>query len=99
MSQMKQTGIKGVKGLMGRMSPVGKTSLIGLIIGLIGLIGLIVVPASAEAGIKPPPSNLGLVGYWSFDDCRSTRSTDMSGSGNTGSLTNFALSGSTSNLV
>jgi len=71
---------------------------IGLI-GLMGLIGLIVVPASAEAGIKPPPSNLGLVGYWSMNDCRFTSSTDSSGSGNTGSLTNFALSGSTSNWV
>ena len=84
---------------MGRMSPVGKTSLIGLIIGLIGLIGLIVVPASAEAGIKPPPSNLGLVGYWSFDDCRSAKATDFSGSGNTGTLSGFSYTGSTSNWV
>src|SRR3989338_7022784 len=79
-------------GLIGPIRPIGR-------IGLICLIGLIAVPASAEAGIKPPPSNLGLVGYWSMDDCRSTKATDFSGSGNTGSLTNFALSTSTSNWV
>ena len=79
-------------GLIGPIRPIGR-------IGLVCLIGLIAVPASAEAGIKPPPSNLGLVGYWSMDDCRSTKATDFSGSGNTGSLTNFALSTSTSNWV
>src|SRR3990167_10576247 len=79
-------------GLIGPIRPIGR-------IGLICLIGLIAVPASAEAGIKPPPSNLGLVGYWSMDDCRSTKATDFSGSGNTGSLTNFALATSTSNWV
>ena len=61
--------------------------------------GALLLASPAEAGIKPPPSNLGLVGYWSMDDCRSAKATDFSGSGNTGSLTNFALSTSTSNWV
>jgi hypothetical protein len=42
-------------------------------------------------------NNNGLVGYWSFDDCRKDKATDSSGYGNTGTLTNFALSGATSN--
>src|SRR3989344_829112 len=60
----------------------------------------LLLPApAAHAGIKPPPSNLGLVGYWSMDDCRSTKATDFSGSGNTGSLSGFSYTGSTSNWV
>ena len=66
---------------------------------LAGAIFFLSLTGQAHAGIKPPPSNLGLVGYWSFEDCRGATSTDMSGSGNTGSLTNFALSTSTSNWV
>ena len=45
------------------------------------------------------PNNTGLVGYWSFDDCRRDKASDSSGYGNTGTLTNFALSGSTSNYI
>lgn len=44
-------------------------------------------------------SRNGLVGYWNLDDGTSTKATDFSGNGNTGTLTNFALSGSTSNWV
>lgn len=44
-----------------------------------------------EAGNTPsslskPPNNLGLVGYWSFNDATSTVATDFSGNGNTGSV-------------
>jgi hypothetical protein len=43
------------------------------------------------------PSNLGLLGYWSMEDGRGDKVTDFSGRGNTGTLTNFALSTTTSN--
>ncbi len=45
--------------------------------------------ASADTLIKPT-NNLGLVGYWSFDEGTSTKAHDGSGSGNTGTLTNMA---------
>ncbi len=55
---------------------------------------------NADASALPkPPNNLGLVGYWSLNDCSASKATDFSGNGNTGTLTNFALSGSTSNWV
>lgn len=42
----------------------------------------------AEAGILfSTPNNLGLVGYWAFNDGAGTSATDSSGSGNTGTLT------------
>lgn len=37
------------------------------------------------------PNNLGLVGYWSFEDATSTLATDVSGSGNAGALINGPL--------
>ena len=39
------------------------------------------------ATLAKPPNNLGLVGYWSFDEGTSTRATDFSGNGNHGTLT------------
>lgn len=36
-----------------------------------------------------PSNNLGLVGYWSFEDASGTQVTDGSGNGNTGTLTNM----------
>ena len=36
-----------------------------------------------------PPNNLGLVGYWSFNDATSTIATDNSGNRNHGTLTNM----------
>jgi len=57
---------------------------------------------------KPPPGcsidyghpiMRGLVGYWMFNEKSGTRLTDYSGYGNHGTLTNFALSGATSNWV
>ncbi len=38
--------------------------------------------------LSRPPNNLGLVGYWSFDDGTGTNATDFSGNGNTGTLIN-----------
>ncbi len=55
--------------------------------------------SSAHAGIAQPPTTRGLVGYWSMEDCKLTKATDNSGQGNTGTLTNFALTGATSNWV
>ena len=63
-------------------------------VGLIGLIGLIAVFAvgakTADASaLRKAPNNLGLVGYWSFEDATGTIATDFSGNGNTGTLTNM----------
>lgn len=41
-------------------------------------------------GLTKPSNNLGLVGYWSFNEATSTIATDLSGSGNHGTLQNFA---------
>jgi hypothetical protein len=44
---------------------------------------------SADAAvIIRPPNNLGLVGYWSFDEGRGTHASDMSGNENDGTLLN-----------
>lgn len=51
--------------------------------------GIVVVSYSRPA-ISKPPNNLGLMGYWSFDEATSTKATDFSGNGNTGTLTNIA---------
>ena len=47
-------------------------------------------PIAQASVLSKPTNNLGLVGYWSFDDGTSTKATDFSGSGNAGTLTNFA---------
>ncbi len=65
----------------------------------ISLVVSFFVAPSAHAGISRPPNNLGLVGYWSMEDCHGLKATDSSGRGNTGTLTNFALSGTSSNWV
>ncbi len=54
--------------------------------------------ASASA-LHKTPNNLGLAGAWSFEEGNGTTATDGSGRGNTGTLSGFALSGSTSNWV
>ncbi len=43
------------------------------------------------ATLSKPANNLGLVGYWSFNDATSTQATDFSGRGNTGTLTNMSV--------
>ena len=45
------------------------------------------------ATIIRPPNNLGLVGYWSFDEGRGTQASDLSGNGNDGTLTGNPLWG------
>ncbi len=42
-----------------------------------------------SATLRKPPNNLGLVGYWSFNDATSTSATDFSGRGNIGTLINM----------
>lgn len=58
---------------------------------LFGCLIFVFVPIfSAEAStLNKPGNNLGLVGYWAFEDGTSTRATDFSGRGNHGTLTNF----------
>ena len=41
----------------------------------------------SAATITLPPNNLGLVGYWTFDDASGDTATDSSGNNNTGTLT------------
>lgn len=41
-----------------------------------------------RTALSKPPNNLGLVGYWSFDDGAGTIATDFSGNGNHGTLVN-----------
>ncbi len=54
--------------------------------------GFFLVPTITKAGqITLPPNNLGLVGYWSFEDATGTVATDFSGNGNVGALTNGPL--------
>ena len=79
----------------------GESSLGGLtLIGLLVTVSFFAfaVP-TAQAVVGKPPNNLGLVGYWSMDECRGNIALDSSGNSNRGTLTNFALSGSTSNWV
>ncbi len=48
---------------------------------------IFVLPAAASAAtISKAPNNLGLVGYWSFDEGTSTAVADRSGNGNKGTL-------------
>lgn len=61
-----------------------------LVVVLLGLCAVLAFPATSEAAvIRRAPNNLGLVGYWSFDDARGSTATDFSGSSNDGTLTNM----------
>ncbi|MCF7865652.1 MAG: LamG domain-containing protein [Candidatus Pacebacteria bacterium] len=54
-------------------------------------VGVLFFPQTADAAtLVKPANNLGLVGYWSMNDATSTKATDFSGNGNTGTLTNMA---------
>jgi len=46
------------------------------------------LPSANAALISKPPTNLGLVGYWSMNEGTGTRAGDLSGKGNNGILTN-----------
>lgn len=48
-------------------------------------------PKVEGATILKPANNLGLVGYWSFNEGTSTVATDFSGRGNTGTLNTFSV--------
>lgn len=47
---------------------------------------LILPTSSSAATIAKPPNNLGLVGYWSFNEGTSTKAGDFSGNNNNGTL-------------
>jgi Concanavalin A-like lectin/glucanases superfamily len=57
---------------------------------LVFAITFLIAPAAHAATITRTTNNLGLVGYWSFDEGTSTKATDFSGRGNTGTLTSMA---------
>jgi len=49
-------------------------------------------PTQANAAtLSKPANNLGLVGYWSFNEGTSTTATDFSGNTNTGSIINMDI--------
>jgi hypothetical protein len=56
---------------------------------LLGAACVSMVPEATAAGLVRTSNNLGLVGYWSFDDATGTKATDFSGRGNTGTLTSM----------
>jgi hypothetical protein len=49
-----------------------------------------IIPPAHAATLTKPANNLGLVGYWSFNEATGTIAHDFSGSGNNGTLTNGA---------
>ncbi len=58
---------------------------------LIFLLSFFFVLSDVDAAtIVKPANNLGLVGYWSFNDATSTQATDFSGRGNIGTLNTFS---------
>ena len=60
-----------------------------IILALIIPYFLFLIPEGADAaGLKKPPTNLGLVGYWSMNEGTGSYAGDSSGNKNTGTLTN-----------
>jgi len=60
-----------------------------IILALIIPYFLFLIPEGADAaGLKKPPTNLGLVGYWSMNEGSGSFAGDSSGNKNTGTLTN-----------
>jgi hypothetical protein len=61
-----------------------------ILTSILFLLVLALIPASRAqaATIQMPGNNLGLVGYWSFNEGTGTVATDFSGNGNTGTLVN-----------
>lgn len=49
--------------------------------------------ASGNSALSKPPNNLGLIGYWSFDEATGVIATDFSGNGKTGSLSTTGSGG------
>lgn len=61
----------------------------GLLVLLFSVV-VLCVPSTADAAIlRKPPNNLGLKGYWSFNEGTSTIATDFSRNYATGTLTNM----------
>lgn len=54
---------------------------------LLLIIAFLLTAQSASAALPKAPNNLGLVGYWSFNEGTGLKATDFSGQGNTGTLT------------
>lgn len=62
--------------------------LLGLFFAVFFVIcNLLFAPAAHASGLIKPANNLGLVGYWSFEDGKGTTATDFSGKNNKGTLT------------
>ncbi|PIY52207.1 MAG: hypothetical protein COZ01_08505, partial [Zetaproteobacteria bacterium CG_4_10_14_0_8_um_filter_55_43] len=53
----------------------------------------------ADMNLQLAGNETGLVGYWKLDDASGTTALDSTANGNNGTLTNFALTGTTSNWV
>jgi len=67
-----------------------KISIIWLAILMLIILFFSLLPETTSAAtITMPPNNLGLVGYWSFEDATGTVATDFSGNRNHGTLTNM----------
>jgi hypothetical protein len=66
------------------------TKIIFALILFVGSFSFVVSKTNA-ATISTPANNLGLVGYWSFNEGTSTTATDFSGNNNTGSIINMDI--------
>ncbi|MEX1087409.1 MAG: hypothetical protein WEC58_02675, partial [Candidatus Paceibacterota bacterium] len=63
------------------------TYLVPLLFVAVCAVGSFSIPDIANAAvISRPPNNLGLTGYWSFDEGRGTVAGDFSGQGNDGTF-------------
>ncbi|OHA29992.1 MAG: hypothetical protein A3B08_02015 [Candidatus Taylorbacteria bacterium RIFCSPLOWO2_01_FULL_43_44] len=75
---------------------MGKRYLKNRLKRFLALTGLVILTSfslhmKADAAVlQRPPNNLGLVGYWSFNEGTSTIAGDFSGNGNNGTLTGMA---------
>ncbi|MBU6320949.1 four helix bundle protein [Patescibacteria group bacterium] len=81
-----QVVTKGEKGNKGEKGSV-RLSLF-LLFSPFLLFSFLLLPAPAEAALTRPPNNLGLVGYWPFDEGSGSTAYDRSGFGNNGTLVN-----------
>ncbi|MEK9131956.1 MAG: LamG domain-containing protein [Patescibacteria group bacterium] len=67
--------------------------LVGLVLCVFVFLPLFSFEVRALTGTtQKPPNNLGLEGYWSFDEGNGTKTTDASGNGDTGTITNMESS-------
>lgn len=59
------------------------------LLGFFFLLAIFTPRATIASILSTAPNNLGLVGYWSFEDATGTLATDFSGRGNHATLTNM----------